>query len=86
MNTASNPLSSQRAARASKVRMISRLIPVLKTIKPVANLLAASWEKQMRENARGEIEKGEKPPGVLRDRLEIGVSILRTVEKAILDD
>ncbi|MBC7362335.1 MAG: radical SAM protein [Candidatus Aminicenantes bacterium] len=79
-------VSFQRAAGASKVRMISRLIPVLRTIKPVANLVVSSWEKQMRENAKREIEKGEKPPGAIKDRLEIGVSILRTVEKAILED
>jgi len=86
MNQETEVVSSQRAARASRVRTISRLIPVLRTIRPVARLLAASWEKQMRENAKKEMAKGEKPPGAIRDRLAIGVAVLRTIENAILED
>lgn len=79
-------IALQRAIRASKVKLISQLIPLIRTIKPVSRLVVSSWEKQMRDNARKEMEKGEKPPGAIRDRLEIGVAILKTLEKAILQD
>jgi len=30
--------------------------------------------------------KGNKPPGVVRDRAEMGIAILRTVTRAIIED
>ncbi|MGB9893122.1 MAG: radical SAM/SPASM domain-containing protein [Candidatus Saccharicenans sp.] len=76
----------RRASRASKVRTISRLIPVIRQIKPAANLVLNYWENQTRKNAELEIAKGNKPPGAVRDRLEAGVAIMRTVSRAILED
>lgn len=76
----------RRQARAARLRTISRFIPVLKTIKPAAYLLANSWEKQLRKNTQLAMARGNKPPGAVRDRAEMGIAILRTVSRAIIED
>ncbi|MDD8030392.1 MAG: radical SAM protein [Acidobacteriota bacterium] len=76
----------RRKAQASRVRTIARLIPVIKSIKPVAYHLLSSWEKQIRKNAEIDIAKGHEPPGAIRDRMEIGVAVLRTIGRAIIED
>lgn len=76
----------RRQARAARLRTISRFIPVLKTIKPAAYLLAKSWEKQLRKNTQLAMARGNKPPGAVRDRAEMGIAILRTVSRAIIED
>ncbi|MGB9835268.1 MAG: radical SAM/SPASM domain-containing protein [Candidatus Saccharicenans sp.] len=75
-----------REARAARLRRIARLIPVLRTFKPLAYYLASSWEKQLRKNAAEEMARGEKPPGAVRDRAEMGIAILRTITRAIIED
>jgi len=86
MRSEKEAIFNQRKVRASRLMIIYKFLPIIRRLKPVARLIAASWEKQMKENARREIIRREKPPGAIRDRLAIGVAVLRTVEKAILED
>ncbi len=76
----------RRQLRAARLRTITRLIPVFKTIKPAAYLLANAWEKQIRRNTLRAMAMGNKPPGAVRDRAEMGIAILRTVTRAIIED
>jgi len=43
-------------------------------------------ENQMRKNSARGLEKGNKPPGVVRDRMETGVAIMRSIGRAIIED
>ena len=43
----------QSEARAARLRRIANLVPLLQTIKPVAYLLARSWENKLRKNTAG---------------------------------
>ncbi|MDI6845256.1 MAG: radical SAM protein [Candidatus Saccharicenans sp.] len=76
----------RREAKAARLKTIARLIPVLKNIKPLAWYLAKSWEKQIRKSTEQNIARREKPPGAVRDRAEMGIAILRTVTRAIIED
>ncbi|MDI6698335.1 MAG: radical SAM protein [Candidatus Saccharicenans sp.] len=86
MATEIERVNRRREARAAKLRTIARFIPVLKTFKPAAYLLAASWEKQLRKNTALAMVRGNKPPGAVRDRAEMGIAILRTITRAIIED
>ncbi len=76
----------RREARAARLKTIARVIPVLKNIKPLASYLANSWEKQIRKSAEQNMARRDKPPGAVRDRAEMGIAILRTVTRAIIED
>jgi MoaA/NifB/PqqE/SkfB family radical SAM enzyme len=43
------------------------------------------WERKVREQAQADIEAGLRPPGVILDRAEIGVAILRSIERALAE-
>ncbi|MBC7363019.1 MAG: radical SAM protein [Candidatus Aminicenantes bacterium] len=75
-----------REARAARLRRIANLVPLLRTIKPAAYLLVRSWEKKLRKSTAEAMAQGEKPPGAVRDRAEIGIAILRTISRAIIED
>jgi MoaA/NifB/PqqE/SkfB family radical SAM enzyme len=76
----------RRAARASRVRRLAKLIPVLKTIKPAAYLLVSAWEKNLRRSIEPALASRPKPPGSIRDRAEMGIAILRTIARAAIED
>jgi len=60
--------------------------PALGRIGPVRSALVNSREKQMRKSAKIEEKSGIRPPGVIRDRLAVGVAILRTLERALAEN
>lgn len=53
---------------------------------PLLHTFANSWEQKMREGTEVNIRAGLRPPGVLQDRLDMGVAILRTLERALAED
>ncbi len=57
--------------------------PKLGRIGPLRRKLINNWEKKMRTNTEKEKLTGFKPPGIYEDRLEVGVSILKTVERVL---
>lgn len=79
-------INRRREVRAARLRRISRFIPVLRTIKPAAYFLANSWEKKLRKNTFLAMASGNKPPGAVRDRAEMGIAILRTITRAIIEN
>jgi len=61
MTTERERMLRRRQARAARLKTITRLVPVFKTIKPAAYLLASSWEKQLRKNIQLNMAKGNNP-------------------------
>jgi len=59
--------------------------PSLSRLGPLRRSLVSSWERKIRERAEAEIEAGIRPPGVTRDRAEMGISILRSIERALAE-
>jgi len=86
MSDLNKKIYRQREARAVRLRRIANLVPLLQTVKPVAYLLARSWENKLRKSTAEDMARGEKPPGAVRDRAEMGIAILRTITRAIIED
>ncbi|MEW5902701.1 MAG: radical SAM protein, partial [Acidobacteriota bacterium] len=57
--------------------------PKLGRIGLLRRSLVDFWEKKMRAGAEADLSAFRHPPGVVRDRLEMGVSILKTVERGM---
>jgi len=60
--------------------------PFLSRLGPVRSRLADGWEKKIRAETEKQIRSGLKPPGAIRDRQEIGIAIMRTVERALMEN
>jgi MoaA/NifB/PqqE/SkfB family radical SAM enzyme len=65
---------------------ISGLAPGLARIGIVRKPLARSLEKHVRESSLRVAETGKKLPRVVEDRMEVAVTILRTIEKAVAEN
>jgi MoaA/NifB/PqqE/SkfB family radical SAM enzyme len=50
---------------------------------PLRKALTDSWERKIRTGVEAAVRKGVHPPGVVRDRAEMGIAILRTIERGI---
>ncbi len=46
-------------------------------------LLTNTWERQIRKGIEADIESTVHPPGVVRDRAEMGVAIMRSIERGV---
>ncbi len=64
---------------------ISGLAPGLTRIGFIRRPLARSLEKHVRESSLRVAETGKKLPRVVEDRMQIAVTILRTIEKAVAE-
>jgi MoaA/NifB/PqqE/SkfB family radical SAM enzyme len=84
------PMTSQPPAdgrgRSSARRLVSAIAwagPKLGRIGPLRRALANHWEKKLRAGSKASIEAGLKPPGVIQDMTEMGISILKLVERSL---
>jgi len=59
--------------------------PKVSRISPLRRSLTNSWEKKIREGIEADIEKAVHPPGVVRDRAEMSIAILRSIERGIAE-
>jgi MoaA/NifB/PqqE/SkfB family radical SAM enzyme len=59
--------------------------PRVGRIGPLRRALTDYWERKIREGMRADIDKGFRPPGVLRDRAEMSIAMLRTIERGVAE-
>jgi MoaA/NifB/PqqE/SkfB family radical SAM enzyme len=57
--------------------------PKIARFGPVRRALVNSWEKKALAGAEHNIEVGTQPPGVIRDRTAMGISILRVIDRGL---
>ena len=77
---------SEGSRKSSARRLVSTLAwagPKIGRIGPLRKALVNSWERRAREGSQAEIEAGLRPPGVIQDRTEMGLSILHAIERAL---
>jgi MoaA/NifB/PqqE/SkfB family radical SAM enzyme len=78
--------SSDGGLNATVQRLISAMAwagPRLGSIRPLRSALLNSWKRRVEEDAKRHIETGVRPPGVVRDKAEMEISILYSIEKAL---
>lgn len=59
--------------------------PRVGRIRPLRRALTDSWERKIREGIKSDIDRGTHPPGVIRDRAEMGIALLRTIERGVAE-
>ncbi len=59
--------------------------PTIGRFGPLRRRLSGSWEKKIREGIDADIEKALHPPGVVRDRAEMSIAILRSIERGLAE-
>jgi len=81
------PRSSQRRSSLTHraIRWAGWSGPLIGRIGPLRKAWTDSWEKKIREGIKCDIAKGTHPPGVVRDRAEMGIAILRTIDRALAE-
>ncbi len=86
------PLAAAGMARpAGRRRHLARAVidvvawagPKLGRVGPLRRSLVSSWEKKIREGVTEDISRAVHPPGVVRDRAEMGIAVLRSVERGV---
>lgn len=73
----------RRALLSVGARALIRLGPSLARIGPVRHAVVRLAESRLRAGHREALERSYRPPGVERDRLDMGLAILHTVERAL---
>ena len=88
------PASTPEAPRSTKHRKpLARKViglaawagPRVGRIGPLRRVLTDSWERKIREGIEADIGKGLHPPGVVRDRAEMSIAMLRTIERGVAE-
>jgi MoaA/NifB/PqqE/SkfB family radical SAM enzyme len=88
------PISTRDAAqRTGRGKTFARRVintvawagPKVGRIGPVRRALTDSWENKIREGIRDDIGRAVHPPGVVRDRAEMSISILRSIERGVAE-
>ncbi|MDH7511329.1 MAG: radical SAM protein [Clostridiales bacterium] len=80
------PRQRRRSLKRSLIGFAAWAAPRVGKKTPVLRMFANSWEQKMRQGTEADIRAGMRPPGVLRDRVDVGVAILRTLERALAED
>jgi MoaA/NifB/PqqE/SkfB family radical SAM enzyme len=79
----SMPSPFQAAVAREVVRLLAWVAPKVARIGLIRRSIANAYEQRLRAGSRKELAAGFYPPGVIEDRAEMGVVIMRAVERAL---